>query len=129
MTAPEPLSPDHAPIVFVATRAPGAAAPLTTSAGADGAEAGPAPNPLRPCTVNDASVPSFRPATEHCAPDVWQVCPPGAAVTVHVVDALPASAGAVHETTVFPADDVATTPVGVPGAATGTSESERIQGR
>ena len=72
-TCPEPLSPDHWAIVVAATRAPGAATPLTTIAGAVGADAAPVPRALLPCTVKDASEPSLRPATAHCVPEVRQV--------------------------------------------------------
>jgi hypothetical protein len=128
-TAPEPLSPDHWAIVFAASRAPVAATPLTTVAGAVAADAAPVPSALLPWTVKEASEPSFRPGTAHCVPEVRQVCPPGVAVTVHTVDAPPTSAGAAHESVVFPADAVAASPVGVPGTDTGSSVNERTHGR
>ncbi len=86
---------------------------------ADGLES---PTALVATTVNVYAVPLVRPETTHSvAPVVVHVCPPGDAVTVYPVTALPPSfAGAVHDTVTWPWPATPDTPVG--GSGTVASE-------
>jgi len=77
-------------------------------------------------TVNEYEVPLVRPVTAHVvAPPVLQVAPPGLAVAVYPVMALPPlEAGADHASDTWPLLGVAEFRVGAPGTVRGVAESE-----
>ena len=89
---------------------------------ADAADAIELPIALVATTVNVYAVPLVSPETTHSvAPVVVHVCPPGDAVTVYPVTALPPSlAGAVHDTVTWPLPATPDTPDG----GSGTEGSE-----
>ena len=75
-------------------------------------------------------MPLARPVTVQDSPVVEHVAPPGLAVTVYLVIAdPPLEFGAAHDTVAWPSPDVAVTPVGAPGTATGIVDAEGVEAR
>ena len=98
-------------------RVPGAPNGVT---GADGADASDVPAAFVAVTVNVYAVPFASPVTVHAVVSVVHVAPPGCAVTVEDVTALPPSSdGAVHDTSAAPLPAAAVTPVGADGTVAG----------
>jgi hypothetical protein len=115
----ETLACDVPPVAVTLVGAPGTVAGVTAL---DGADAGPAPAAFAATTVNVYVVPLVSPVTvaEVTDPATVDDAPPGAAVTVYDVIALPPSVeGGVHDTMACVLPPVAVTPVGALGTLPG----------